>query len=139
METARWALFPPAMPPLPTALRVYRASTAALLACRCHLATVRLQRFPVVAPAQNHAHHVHWALPVQLAELRRALPVLSGIFRTERVKAHACSVTQVRSAAAQALLLSAAAVLQDCSLLVAPHRQRHARPAPQASTAQLQA
>ncbi len=137
METARWALFPRATPPLPTALRVYRASTAALLACRYPLATVRLQHFPVVAPAQNHAHRVHWALLMQSAELRRALSVLPGIFRTVRVRAHACSATQVHSAAAQASLLSAAAVLQDRSPLVAPLRQRHARPAPQASTVQL--
>ena len=123
--------------PVPTALRVYRASTAALLACRCHLATVRLHHFPAVAPAQNHVHRVHWALPMQLAELRRALSVLSGIFRTVRVKAHAGSATQVHSAAAQASLLSAAAALQDRSPLVAPLRQQHACPAPQASTAQL--
>ena len=75
---------------------------------------------------------------MQSAELRRALFVMSGIVRTERVKAHACSATQVHSAAAQALLLSAAAVLQDRSPLVAPLRPR-ARPVLLASTAQLQA
>ncbi len=75
---------------------------------------------------------------MQLVELQRALYVPSGIFRTERVKAHACSATQVHSAAAQASLLSAAAALQDRSPLVAPLRPR-ARPALQANTAQLQA
>ena len=92
----------------------------------------------MVAPAQNHVHRVHWARPMQLAELQRALSVLSGIFRTVRVKSHAGSATQVHSAAAQASLLSAAAALQDRSPLVAPLRPR-ARPAPQANTAQLQA
>ena len=76
---------------------------------------------------------------MQLVELQRALSVLSGIFRTERVKAHACSATQVHSAAAQASLLSAAAALQDPSHLAAPPRLLRARPVPQASTAQLRA
>ncbi len=73
---------------------------------------------------------------MQLTELQRALHVPSDIFRTERVKAHAGSATQVRSAAVQASLLSAASALQDRSPLVALHRLR-ARPALQASTAQL--
>jgi hypothetical protein len=76
---------------------------------------------------------------MQLVELQRALSVLSGIFRTEQVKMHACSATQVHFAAAQASLLSAAAALQDPSPLVAPPRLLRARPAPLASTAQLQA
>ena len=76
---------------------------------------------------------------MQLVELQRALFVLSGIFRTEQVKTHACSATQVHSAAAQASLLSAAAALQDPSPLVALPRLLRARPAPQASTAQLRA
>ena len=76
---------------------------------------------------------------MQLVGHLRALLALPGLFRTKRVKARVCSVIQVHSAAAQASLLSAAAVLQDRSPLVAPLRQRHACPAPQASTAQLQA
>ena len=75
---------------------------------------------------------------MQLVVLQRALLALPGIFKTKQVKAPACSVIRVRSAAAQASLLSVAAALQERSPLVAPTRPR-ARPAPQASTAQLQA
>jgi hypothetical protein len=75
---------------------------------------------------------------MQLVELQRALSVLSGIFRTEQVKMHACSATQVHFAAAQASLLSAAAALRERSPLAGPPRPR-ARPAPLANTARLQA
>ena len=75
---------------------------------------------------------------MQLVVLQLAPLALPGIFRTKLVKAHAYHVMRVRSAAAQASLLSAAVALQERSLLVAPPRLR-ARPVPQASTAQLQA
>ena len=59
--------------------------------------------------------------------------------KIKQVKAHAYHVMRVRSAAAQVSLLSAAAALQERSPLVAPPRLLRARPAPQASTAQLRA
>ena len=69
---------------------------------------------------------------------RPALHVGRVPTKIKRVKAHAYPVMRVHTAAAQVLLLSAAAALQERSPRVAPPRPR-ARPAPQASTAQLQA
>ena len=102
VETAPWALSPPAMPQPPTALPVCQVSTAALLACRCQLAIARLRHFPAAARKMNYARRVHQALPAQLVELLRAILALPGISRTKQVKAHACSVTQVHTVAAQA-------------------------------------
>ena len=75
---------------------------------------------------------------MQLVVLQRAPLALPGIFRTKQVKAHACSVTQVRSAAAQASLLSAAAALQERSPLVVPPRLLLACPVPPVSIVQPQ-
>ena len=102
VETAPWALSPLAMPQPPTALPVCQVSTAALLACRRHQAIARLRHFPAAARKMNYARRVHQALPAQLVELLRALLALPGISRTKQVKAHACSVTQVHTVAAQA-------------------------------------
>ena len=76
--------------------------------------------------------------PKDMPHLLLALLALRDISRIKRAKARACSVTQVHTAAAQASQPSVVYVLQDRSPLVAPPRLR-ARPAPQASTAQLQA
>jgi hypothetical protein len=137
VETVLWELFPPAVPIMPTALRVYQANTATLLAYRCHLAIVRLDHFPAVAPKQHRALLVFQAPPMHSSELQSAPLAHPGISRTKRVRTHACSATQVRTAAAKALLLLAAAALQERSPPAVPALQR-ARHAPQASTAQRQ-
>ena len=53
VETARWALFPPAMPQPPTARHVCQENTAALQACRRHLAIARLLLTQLEAPGMS--------------------------------------------------------------------------------------
>ena len=80
-------------------------------------------------PALTPRHTLH---------LRPALHVGSVPTKIKLARAHVYPVMRVHTAAAQASLLSAAAALRERSPLAAPPRPR-ARPAPQASTAQLQA
>ncbi len=77
-------------------------------------------------------------IPKGPPHLRLALLVLLGNFIIKRVKARARPVTQAYSAAALVSRLSIVDALQDCFHLLATSHL-HARPALQASTAQLRA
>ena len=65
VETARWALFPPAMPQPPTALHVCQASTAIPLGLRRHLETAQQGLSQREARKTNLAHLALLALQTQ--------------------------------------------------------------------------